>query len=85
MSHSFNLIDQPWIACITDEGKFAEVSLRGLLARAHELREISCETPIISASILPLAILHRVFGPEDDDEQPIRARRHFLGPRFNPV
>ncbi len=70
MSHSFNLIDQPWIPCITDKGKFVEVSLRGLLARAHELREISCETPIMSASILPLAlaILHRVFGPEDYDE-----------------
>ena len=70
MSHSFNLIDQPWIPCIADEGKFVEVSLRGLLARAHELREISCETPIMSASILPLAlaILHRVFGPEDYDE-----------------
>ena len=70
MSHSFNLIDQPWIPCITNEGKFVEVSLRGLLARAHELREISCETPIMSASILPLtlAILHRAFGPEDYDE-----------------
>ena len=70
MSHSFNLIDQPWIPCITNEGRFVEVSLRGLLARAHELREISCETPIISTSILPLtlAILHRVFGPEDYDE-----------------
>lgn len=70
MSHSFNLVDQPWLPCIADEGKFVEVSLRGLLARAHDLREISCETPIMSASILPLAlaILHRVFGPEDYDE-----------------
>ena len=70
MTHSFNLIDQPWIPCIAVEGKFVEVSLRGLLARAHELREVSCETPIMSASVLPLvlAILHRVFGPEDFDD-----------------
>ncbi len=70
MTHSFNLIDQPWIPCIAVEGKFVEVSLRGLLARAHKLREVSCETPIMSASVLPLAlaILHRVFGPEDFDD-----------------
>lgn len=70
MIHSFNLIDQPWIPCITAKGEFLELGLRGLLAEAHELREISCETPIMSASILPLtlAILHRVFGPEDYDE-----------------
>jgi len=69
MTYSFNLIDRPWIPCITLEGEFVEVSLRGLLARAHKLREISCETPIMSASILPLtlAILHRVFGPEGLD------------------
>ena len=67
---SFNLIDQPWIPCITAEGEFVEVSLRDLFARAPELREISCETPIMSASILPmaLAILHRNFGPADYDE-----------------
>ena len=70
MSHSFNLIDQPWLPCITAKSEFVELGLCGLLARAHELREISCETPIMSASILPLtlAILHRVFGPEDYDE-----------------
>ncbi len=70
MNPSFNLIDQPWIPCITSEGEFVEVSLRGLLARAHKLREISCETPIMSASILPLtlAILHRNFGPANTRE-----------------
>ena len=67
---SFNLIDEPWIPCITAEGEFVEVSLRDLFARAPELLEISCETPIMSASILPLAlaILHRNFGPADYDE-----------------
>ena len=70
MNFTFNLIDEKWIPCMTAKGKFIEVSLRGLLAEAHEIREIACETPIMSASVLPLtlAILHRVFGPEDYDQ-----------------
>lgn len=69
-SLSYNLVDEPWIPCITSRGDFAEVSLRGLFAWAPELREIACETPIQSAAIMPLAlaILHRVFGPADEDE-----------------
>ena len=37
---------------------------------APELREISCEKPIQTAAILPmaLAVLHRVFGPAGLDE-----------------
>ncbi len=67
---SFNLIDELWIPCITSRDEFVEVSLRDLFARAPELREIACETPIQSAAIMPLAlaILHRVFGPADEDE-----------------
>lgn len=70
MNFTFNLIDEKWIPCIASEGKFIDVSLRGLFAEAHKIREISCETPVQSAAILPLAlaILHRVFGPEDYDE-----------------
>ena len=65
MSPSFNLIDQAWIPCVTVDGDLIEVSLRDLLQRAPELREIACATPIQSAAVLPLvlAILHRVFGP----------------------
>lgn len=68
MSISFNLIDEAWIPIIA-EGDFLEVSLREMLARAADLREISCETAIQSTAILPLAlaILHRVFGPVDFD------------------
>ena len=65
MTPSFNLVDENWIPCITTQGDFEELSLRVLLARAHDLREISCESAIQSAAILPviLALLHRVFGP----------------------
>ena len=69
MNHSFNLIDQPWIPCVTLADEYVELSLYDLLANAHQLREIACETPLMTASILPvtLALLHRIFGPEDTD------------------
>ncbi|MDL1901996.1 type I-E CRISPR-associated protein Cse1/CasA [Anaerolineae bacterium CFX9] len=65
MNPSFNLIDQPWIPCVTHEGELAELSLRDLFQAAPRLRAIHCETPLMNASIMPvlLAILHRVFGP----------------------
>ncbi len=70
MSVAFNLIDEKWIPCITTDGDFLEFNLREVLAQAHEIREICCETPIQSAAILPLllAILHRNFGPANTRE-----------------
>lgn len=67
---SFNLIDQPWIPCISLEGEYVELGLYDLFDRAHQLRALHCETPIMNAAILPvtLAILHRVFGPKDKRE-----------------
>ena len=69
MNHSFNLLDQAWIPVITVDGGFLELGLRNMLANAPNLREITCDTPIQSTAILPLAlaILHRVFGPADFD------------------
>lgn len=70
MTVTFNLICEKWIPCITSAGKYEEFGLRGLFAMAHEIREISCETPIQSAAIMPLllAILHRNFGPANTRE-----------------
>ena len=69
MSASFDLIDEAWIPVITTDGAFLELGLRNMLANAPNLREITCDTPIQSTAILPLAlaILHRVFGPADFD------------------
>lgn len=63
---SFNLLYEPWIPCITLEGEPALLSIKDALVKAHTLREIQGETPLVIASIyrLLLAILHRVFGPE---------------------
>lgn len=65
MTYSFNLIDQPWIPCITLDDELQEFGLRDFLAQAHELQEISCETPLMTAAMFPmlLALLHRIFGP----------------------
>jgi len=67
MTYSFNLIDQPWIPCVARDGQFVEVGLRDLLVEGHNLQAICCETPLMTAAIMPvaLALLHRVFGPKD--------------------
>ncbi|MFW5709700.1 MAG: type I-E CRISPR-associated protein Cse1/CasA, partial [Chloroflexota bacterium] len=68
MRYTFNLIDVPWILCVTGTGEQIEVGLRDLLLNAHNLKAISCETPLMTAAIMPmtLALLHRVFGPHDE-------------------
>ena len=67
MNHSFNLLDQAWIPVISVNGEYLELGLRNMLAKSPNLRDISCDTPIQSTAILPLAlaVLHRVFGPPD--------------------
>lgn len=67
MSVSFNLIDQDWILCITNDGELVELGLRDVLREAHRLRALHSENPVINAALMPvlLAILHRVFGPGD--------------------
>lgn len=69
MTPSFNLVDDPWIPCLTADGDHAEFSLRQTLLRAHELREIADASPLIVAALhrLLLAVLHRVFGPSGYD------------------
>jgi len=71
MSFSFDLTSQPWIPCITKQGQPVELSLRQLYAQAHELREISGESPMVTVALyrLLLAVLHRVYnGPQDKEE-----------------
>ncbi len=60
----FNLIDQPWIPCITPEGGEIECGIRDTLLKAHELREICDDSPLVTVAIhrLLLAILYRAHG-----------------------
>jgi CRISPR system Cascade subunit CasA len=70
MTFSFNLLDEAWIPCITQAGEYTELGLQDVLSRAHELREIASDSPLVTASVhrLALAVLHRVFGPANRAE-----------------
>jgi len=62
----FNLIDEEWIPCITLDGCSKEFGIRDTLLKAHELREICDDSPLVTVSIhrLILAILYRALqGP----------------------
>ena len=60
----FNLLNETWIPCVTRDGA-RELSLVDTLLRAHEIREIFDESPLVTVALhrLLLAILHRNFGP----------------------
>ncbi len=66
MAPSFNLATEPWIPCITLDGRYIELSLRDALAQAHKLRELYDPSPLVTMALhrLLLAVLHRVVdGP----------------------
>lgn len=63
---TFNLVDEPWIPCVPrPSGPPALLSLSDALTRAHEFREISDNSPLVTVALhrLVLAVLHRIFGP----------------------
>ena len=64
----FNLIDEPWIPCIDPHGQRVDYGIRDTLLRAHELREICDDSPLVTVAIhrLLLAVLYRAYkGPSD--------------------
>jgi CRISPR system Cascade subunit CasA len=69
MTVSFNLIDEPFLPVIRPDGRTKELGLRETLQQAHELRELRDDSPLVTAALhrLLLAILHRVFGPENEN------------------
>ena len=66
MDLHFNLVDEPWLPCVRDDGTPVELGLYDALAQAHTLREMHGETPLGTAALhrLLLTVLHRNFGPE---------------------
>ncbi len=66
---SFNLVDEPWIPCLDQTGAPVELSLREVFAQAHQLQALAGDSPPVTVALhrLLLAILHRVFGPKDED------------------
>lgn len=62
----FNLIIEEWIPCITLDGSSKEFGIRDTLLKAHEIREICDDSPLVTVAIhrLLLAVLYRAFqGP----------------------
>jgi CRISPR system Cascade subunit CasA len=70
MTVTFDLITQPWIPCMGQDGQPVELSLRNALIQAHLLHELGGESPLVTAALhrLLLAVLHRVFGPAGYDD-----------------
>ncbi len=68
--NKFNLIEEPWISCLMPDGAIKEFNLLDALTKAHEIREINDDSPLVVVSLhrLLLAILHRNFGPKNFDE-----------------
>jgi len=66
----FNLIDDPFIPCVMIDGSCVQLGLRQTLARAGHIREIRDRSPLVTVSLhrLLLAILHRNFGPRNQEE-----------------
>jgi CRISPR system Cascade subunit CasA len=69
MTTAFNLIEEPFLPVTRLDGKPDELGLNGVLRQAHELRRLRDGSPLVTAALhrLLLAILHRVFGPENED------------------
>jgi CRISPR system Cascade subunit CasA len=66
MNPKFNLVDKLWIPCVDTDGRPVELGLRDALLQAHQLRELSGASPLVTAALyrLLLALLHRIFGPD---------------------
>lgn len=68
-TRSFDLLDEPWITCLTADGSAVDVSLLDLFRRAPDLREVVGDLPTQGFALLrlALAVLHRsVAGPPDE-------------------
>ena len=67
---SFNLVDKPWIPCIKNDGTQVTLNLQQVMSQAHKIRALTGDTPLITAALhrFLLTILHRVFGPDSEDE-----------------
>ncbi len=65
----FNLLHEPWILVMKQDGTTEEVSILDAFRHAHEFRAISGELPTQDVAILRLllAIMHAVFGRVDVD------------------
>jgi CRISPR system Cascade subunit CasA len=69
MTFTFNLADQPWIPVVGPGGSPRNISLREALINAHQYQQLGASLPQTNAALyrLLLAVLHRCFGPADEN------------------
>ena len=68
MDPTFNLVDEPWIPCVSTNNAVRNLSLRQTLKEAHSLRGIAGASPLITGALyrLLLAVLYRIVeSPQD--------------------
>lgn len=71
MTHSFDLLDQPWLPCTDTDGRPCLLGIRQVLLRADRLEAIRDPSPLTTAALhrVLLAVLHRAFeGPRNDKQ-----------------
>ena len=67
VSFHFDLLTEPWIPVIDQEGKSSELGILETLGRAHELREIADGSPLVEYGLhrLLCVFLMDAFRPDD--------------------
>ena len=72
MKFSFNLVDEPWIPCISLQGaSISHLGIADTLLQAQQFREIHDASPLVTVSLhrLLLAILYRACAPLENKGQ----------------
>jgi CRISPR system Cascade subunit CasA len=81
MTFSFNLINDPFIPCLTLDGRTCEFGVRELLVDARRIGELRDKSPLVTVALhrFLLAILHRCYqGPKSPaDRLAIRKAERF--------
>jgi CRISPR system Cascade subunit CasA len=68
MNDRFNLIDEPWIPCLLEDGSQTDLGLRDTLLQAHQIAGIASESPPTTVALLRLlvAMVHRAAEPDGE-------------------
>lgn len=69
MANSFNLLDKPWLSCIDDQNKLHQLNLIETITRAHHLKEIRANLPVVTGSLylFLIAFVLNIFKPDTDE------------------
>lgn len=76
MSASFCVLNEKWIPVIDLDGTQREVSLRVLLQKAHDLREISDASPLVEYGLYRLVIVFLMDALRPKNERELKALLH---------